>query len=116
MAGDASDLSGPAESFLLTSQPDSASAALQKIAGYKGQGRPFRLAVRLLTNLRDAILALCPSIGSIGLVVGGALYTFGSPHAGRTLFGVVIGVGLVMLGAWVARFSLRAKAAFRHGC
>ena len=78
--------------------PDPAAAALQKIAGYdRGGGNQFGSVFDYFANLRDAILPLSIPIGAIGLVVGGGMYVFGSPHAGRLLFGVVVGLGLIML-------------------
>lgn len=78
--------------------PDPAAAALQKIAGYdRGGDNRFGSLFGYFANLRDAILPLCIPIGAIGLVVGGGMYMFGSPQAGRLLFGVVVGLGLIML-------------------
>jgi F0F1-type ATP synthase membrane subunit a len=36
-------------------------------------------------------------VGSFALVVRGGMYLFGNPHAGRILFGVVVGLGLIVL-------------------
>ena len=78
--------------------PDQAAAALQKIAGYERSGdNRFSSLFDYFANLRDAILPLSIPIGSIGLIVGGGMYVFGSPQAGRLLFGVVVGLGLIML-------------------
>jgi F0F1-type ATP synthase membrane subunit a len=37
------------------------------------------------------------AVRSIGLVVGVGMRLFGNPHAGRILFGVVVGLGLILL-------------------
>ena len=50
-----------------------------------------------LANLRDAILPLAIPVGTIGIVVVGGMYMFGSPSAGRILFRVAIGIGMVLL-------------------
>jgi hypothetical protein len=46
-----------------------------------------------------SLAAIRPTIpvGSIGQVVGGGKYLFGNPHADRILFGVVVGLGLILL-------------------
>jgi F0F1-type ATP synthase membrane subunit a len=78
--------------------PDTAAAALQKLAGYEtGGDNRFGKLYGYLSNLRDAIIPLTIPVGSIGLVVGGGMYLFGNPHAGRVLFGVVVGLGLILL-------------------
>jgi type IV secretory pathway VirB2 component (pilin) len=83
--------------LLLASAPE-AQAALQKLAGYdKGNHNDFASLYSYLANLRDSLLPLAVPMGTIGLVVVGGMYMFGSPAAGRTLFGVGIGLGLVLL-------------------
>jgi type IV secretory pathway VirB2 component (pilin) len=75
-----------------------AHAALQKLAGYeKSSDNRFGSLYSYLANLRDAILPLAIPVGTIGLVVVGGMYMFGSPSAGRILFGVAIGIGMVLL-------------------
>jgi type IV secretory pathway VirB2 component (pilin) len=75
-----------------------ADAALQKLAGYeKASDNRFGSLYSYLANLRDAILPLAIPVSTIGLVVVGGMYMFGSPQAGRILFGVAIGVGMVLL-------------------
>lgn len=75
-----------------------AQAALQKLAGYeKANDNRFGSLYSYLANLRDAILPLAIPVSTIGLVVVGGMYMFGSPSAGRILFGVAIGVGMVLL-------------------
>ena len=68
------------------------------IAGYEKAGdNRFGSLYSYLANLRDAILPLAIPVSTIGLVVVGGMYMFGSPSAGRILFGVAIGVGMVLL-------------------
>jgi type IV secretory pathway VirB2 component (pilin) len=75
-----------------------AQAALQQLAGYqKGDANRFESLYSYLANLRDSLLPLSIPVGTIGLVVVGGMYMFGSPSAGRVLFGVGIGIGLVLL-------------------
>ncbi len=75
-----------------------AHAALQKLAGYEQSGdNRFRSLYSYLANLRDAILPLAIPVSTIGLVIVGGMYMFGSPSAGRTLSGVALGVGMVLL-------------------
>jgi type IV secretory pathway VirB2 component (pilin) len=75
-----------------------AHAALQQLAGYeKSNDNRFASLYSYLANLRDAILPLSIPVGTIGLVVVGGMYMFGSPSAGRILFGVAIGIGMVLL-------------------
>jgi type IV secretory pathway VirB2 component (pilin) len=75
-----------------------AHAALQKLAGYEqSDDNRFRSLYSYLANLRDAILPLAIPVSTIGLVIVGGMYMFGSPSAGRTLSGVAIGVGMVLL-------------------
>jgi type IV secretory pathway VirB2 component (pilin) len=75
-----------------------AHAALQQLAGYqKADDNRFASLYSYLANLRDAILPLAIPVGTIGLVVVGGMYMFGSPSAGRTMFGVAIGIGMVLL-------------------
>lgn len=75
-----------------------AHAALQQLAGYeKSDDNRFASLYSYLANLRDAILPLAIPVGTIGLVVVGGMYMFGSPSAGRILFGVAIGIGMVLL-------------------
>ena len=75
-----------------------AHAALQKLAGYeKSSDNRFGSLYSYLANLRDALLPLAIPVSTIGLVVVGGMYMFGSPAAGRILFGVAIGVGMVLL-------------------
>jgi type IV secretory pathway VirB2 component (pilin) len=75
-----------------------AQAALQQLAGYeKADDNRFGSLYSYLANLRDAILPLAIPVGTIGLVVVGGMYMFGSPQAGRILFGVAIGIGMVLL-------------------
>jgi type IV secretory pathway VirB2 component (pilin) len=75
-----------------------AHAALQKLAGYqKSSDNRFGSLYSYLANLRDAILPLAIPVSTIGLVIVGGMYMFGSPSAGRTLSGVAIGVGMVLL-------------------
>ena len=75
-----------------------AHAALQKLAGYeKASDNRFNSLYTYLANLRDALLPLAIPVSTIGLVVVGGMYMFGSPQAGRILFGVAIGVGMVLL-------------------
>lgn len=75
-----------------------ANAALQKLAGYKpASDNRFSSLYAYLANLRDAILPLAIPVSTIGLVVVGGMYMFGSPSAGRILFGVAIGIGMVLL-------------------
>jgi TrbC/VIRB2 pilin len=82
----------------LLAVPDTADAALQRLAGYEPSGdNRFGKLYSYLSNLRDAIVPLAIPIGAIGLVVGGGMYVFGNPHAGRILFGVVAGLGLILL-------------------
>ena len=83
--------------FALALPPD-AHAALQKLAGYKpASDNRFGSLYDYLANLRDAILPLAIPVSTIGLVVVGGMYMFGSPSAGRILFGVAIGIGMVLL-------------------
>ena len=83
--------------LVLLLSPD-AHAALQKLAGYeKSDDNRFSSLYSYLANLRDAILPLAIPVSTIGLVVVGGMYMFGSPSAGRTLSGVAVGVGLVLL-------------------
>ena len=83
---------------LTLSAPDSADAALQRLAGFEGGGdNQFASLNRYFANLRDALLPLAVPIGTIGLVVSGGMYMFGSPQAVRILFGVAVGLGLVLL-------------------
>ena len=78
--------------------PPDAHAALQKLAGYKtASDNRFGSLYAYLANLRDAILPLAIPVSTIGLVVVGGMYMFGSPSAGRILFGVAIGIGMVLL-------------------
>ena len=35
-------------------------------------------------------------VGPDRVLVGGGLYLFGNPHAGRILFGVIVGLGLIL--------------------
>lgn len=89
---------GVALALCLLALPDAAEAALQKIAGYEAAGdNRFGKLYGYLANLRDAIVPLALPIGAIGLVVGGGMYVFGNPHAGRILAGVVVGLGLILL-------------------
>ena len=82
----------------LLSPPDMAHAALQKIAGYQPSGdNRFGKLYDYLASLRDAIIPLSIPVGAIGLVVGGAMYLFGNPHAGRALTGVAVGLALILL-------------------
>jgi F0F1-type ATP synthase membrane subunit a len=82
----------------LLALPDAADAALQKLAGYqRGGSNRFGQLYDYLSNLRDAIVPLAIPVGAIGMVVGGGMYLFGNPHAGRILFGVVVGLGLILL-------------------
>jgi hypothetical protein len=82
----------------LLAPPDAAEAALQRLAGYeRGGDNRFGALYGYLSNLRDAIVPLAIPIAAIGLVVGGAMYVFGNPHAARILFGVVAGLGLILL-------------------
>jgi TrbC/VIRB2 family pilin len=82
---------------LLLSAAD-AHAALQQLAGYeKGDTNQFASLYSYLANLRDALLPLSIPLGTIGLAVAGGLYFVGSPSAGRTVCGVGIGLGLVLL-------------------
>ena len=75
-----------------------AHAALQKLAGYeKSADNRFGSLYSYLANLRDAMLPLAIPVSTIGLVVVGGMYMFGSPSAGRILFGVAIGIGMVLL-------------------
>ena len=75
-----------------------ADAALQKLAGYeKSSDNRFGSLYTYLANLRDALLPLAIPVSTIGLVVVGGMYMFGSPAAGRILFGIAIGVGMVLL-------------------
>ena len=81
--------------FVLAADAD---AALQKLAGYqKSSDNRFGSLYSYLANLRDALLPLAIPVSTIGLVVVGGMYMFGSPSAGRILFGVAIGVGMVLL-------------------
>jgi hypothetical protein len=78
--------------------PADAQAALQKLAGYEqSSDNRFGSLYSYLANLRDALLPLAIPVGTIGLVVVGGMYMFGSPAAGRILFGVAIGIGMVLL-------------------
>jgi len=78
--------------------PEHAHAALQKIAGYKKDSdSTFKTLFEYFANLRDAILPLSIPIGAIGLVIGGGMFLFGSHHAARTLFGVILGLGLILM-------------------
>ncbi len=78
--------------------PPEADAALQKLAGYEKAGdNQFGSLYSYLAGLRDAILPLAVPVGTIGLVVVGGMYMFGSPNAGRILGGVGAGLGLVLL-------------------
>jgi hypothetical protein len=87
-----------AAAALMLAAPDPATAALQKIAGYQKSGdNRFGSVYEYFSNLRDAILPLSIPIGAIGMVVGGGMYVFGNPQAGRLLFGVVVGMGLIMM-------------------
>src|SRR5919108_3395758 len=73
--------------------PDTADAALQKLAGYEFSGdNRFGKLYGYLANLRDAIIPLAIPVGAIGLVVGGLMYLFGNPQAGRALTGVAVGL------------------------
>jgi len=75
-----------------------ADAALQKLAGYeKSSDNRFGSLYSYLANLRDALLPLAIPVSTIGLVVVGGMYMFGSPAAGRILFGIAIGVGMTLL-------------------
>lgn len=78
---------------------EDASAALQKLAGYQktAAGNRFSELYDYFGNLRDAIVPLAIPIGTLGLVMGGTMYMFGNPSAARLLFGVIVGVGLVLL-------------------
>ena len=78
--------------------PDTAGAALQKLAGYESSGdNRFGKLYGYLANLRDAIIPLAIPVGAIGLVVGGLMYLFGNPQAGRALTGVAVGLALILL-------------------
>ena len=75
-----------------------AEAALQKLAGYEQSAdNRFGSLYSYLANLRDALLPLAIPVSTIGLVVVGGMYMFGSPAAGRILFGIAIGVGMTLL-------------------
>jgi len=88
---------GLAVALVLLLSPD-AHAALQKLAGYEqSDDNRFSSLYSYLANLRDAILPLAIPVSTIGLVIVGGMYMFGSPSAGRTLSGVAIGVGMVLL-------------------
>ena len=83
---------------LALAAPPDAHAALQKLAGYKtASDNRFGSLYAYLANLRDALLPLAIPVSTIGLVVVGGMYMFGSPAAGRILFGIAIGVGMTLL-------------------
>jgi TrbC/VIRB2 pilin len=82
----------------LLAVPETADAALQKLAGYEASGdNRFGKLYGYLANLRDAIIPLAIPLGAIGLVVGGVMYVFGNPQAGRALSGVAVGLALILL-------------------
>ena len=84
--------------LLALAGPEPADAALQRLAGFEANGEnQFTSLNRYFANLRDALLPLAVPIGTIGLVVSGGMYMFGSPQASRILFGVGVGLGLVLL-------------------
>lgn len=83
---------------LALAAPDSADAALQKIAGYKpGAKSPFGQLTEYFNGLRDAIIPLAVPTAAIGLIFGGVVYMAGGHQAGKTLTGVVVGVGLILM-------------------
>ena len=86
---------------LLLLEPTLAEAALAKAAGkdgaLKGSGGGFGELVSFLDQLATYLIFVGAAYGALGLIRAGVEYQSGSPQAGRTLGGAVIGLTLVLL-------------------
>lgn len=81
--------------------PVPAYAALARAAGkdgaLKGSGGGFAELVSFLDQLATYLIFVGAAYGALGLIRAGVEYQSGSPQAGRTLGGAVIGLTLVLL-------------------
>lgn len=86
---------------VLVLEPASAQAALARAAGkddaLKGSGGGFGALVGFLDQLATYLIFVGAAYGALGLIRAGVEYQSGSPQAGRTLGGAVIGLTLVLL-------------------